>query len=368
MKKNIILKKEILMTKYCKGCGIALQNKDDTALGYVPKLESDYCQRCYKLRHYGEVTVDMKQGIDSEETFKKINQLEGIVFWIVDIFAFEASLIANLNRKLPDKHIVLVLTKRDILPSSVSDEKIFEFVQARLHAEKIHVEGILMVGGFLDSGKEAKDSIENIRDIINQFDQNIIFMGVANAGKSTVINSLLEDETLTTSRNPGTTLDIISIPQDHTVWYDTPGIENYHSVLTYLNKKDLKTVIPVKTILPLVFQIYENQSFAVGGLARVDVVTDGKASVVGNFSRSLSIHRGKLENADALWNDHLNEMLVPALDTSMLTMHTYQSPKMDGKMDVVIHGLGWFCISGAVKSITVKVHKGIHVTFRKAMI
>ena len=356
------------MTKCCKGCGITLQNEDEKALGYVPNLEADYCQRCFRIRHYGDVTVDMKQGIDSNKTLEKINQLDGIVFWIVDVFAFESGLIPHLNKKLPNKNIVMVLTKRDILPSTISDEKIMNFVQQRLQQEDIQVEGILMVGGFLETGQEAKDSIENLKDIIDQFNQNIIFMGVANAGKSTVINALLDEETLTTSRNPGTTLDIVTIPRENTVWYDTPGIENYHSVLTYLNKKDLKTVIPVKTIRPLVSQIYENQSFAVGGLARLDVVTNGKASVVGNFSRNLSIHRGKLEKADALWNNHLNEMLVPALDTSMLTMHTYQAPKYTGKIDVVIHGLGWFCVSGSVQSITVKVHKGIHVTFRKAMI
>ena len=91
--------------------------------------------------------------------------------------------------------------------------------------------------------------------------------------------------------------------------------------------------------------------------------------VVGYFSRSLSIHRGKLENADNLWNKHLNEMLVPCLDTSMLTMHTFQAPKVTNeKLDVVIHGLGWFCISGQIQDVYVRVHKGINVTFRKAMI
>ena len=87
-------------------------------------------------------------------------------------------------------------------------------------------------------------------------------------------------------------------------------------------------VIPTKPIKPFVSQIYEDQSFAAAGLARLDIVVKGKASVVGYFSRSLSIHRGKLENADNLWNKHLNEMLVPCLDTSMLTMHTFQAPKV----------------------------------------
>ena len=42
-------------------------------------------------------------------------------------------------------------------------------------------------------------------------------------------------------------------------------------------------------------------------------------------------------------------------------------PKGD-KMDIVIHGFRWFCVSGAIEEISVKVHKGIYVTFRKAMI
>ena len=194
-------------------------------------------------------------------------------------------------------------------------------------------------------------------------------MGVANAGKSTVLNHLLASKDLTTSQNPGTTLDLVPIPfEDYTI-YDTPGIENTHSLLTHLQPKDLKTVIPTKPIRPFVSQIFEDQSFAAAGLARLDVVVSGKATVVGYFSRSLSIHIGKLSNEDALWQKHLNGMLVPCVDTSLLTMHTFHAPKLEGeKMDVCIHGLGWFCISGQVKDVYVKVHKGIQVTFRKAMI
>lgn len=39
--------------------------------------------------------------------------------------------------------------------------------------------------------------------------RNVIFMGVANAGKSTVLNHLLATKDLTTSQNPGTTLDLV---------------------------------------------------------------------------------------------------------------------------------------------------------------
>lgn len=360
------------MTEYCKGCGVQLQNEDPEGLGYVPKLDASYCQRCFRIRNYGDVTIDMKQGIESNETLDAINQLEGTVFWVVDLFAFESNLISRLNRKLPGKKIVLVLTKRDVLPESLSDEKVYDFVAARLKEEGVSVEDMVIVGGLLKNGQEARESLLRLKAAMDYYRQggNVIFMGTANAGKSTLINGLLHSGDLTTSRNPGTTLGIVPLKQDGYTIYDTPGIENHHSLLSILPAKDLKVVIPTKPIRPFVSQIYENQSFAAGGLARLDVVTDGKATVVGNFSRNLSIHRGKLENADALWNAHLNEMLVPAADTSLLTMHTFHAPKLEKgeKMDIDIAGIGWFTVSGSIKDIYVKVHKGVNVTFRKAMI
>ena len=59
------------MTKYCKGCGVLLQNEDENALGYVPTLDASYCQRCYRIRHYGDVTINMQQGIESNATLEK---------------------------------------------------------------------------------------------------------------------------------------------------------------------------------------------------------------------------------------------------------------------------------------------------------
>lgn len=361
------------MSKYCKGCGVELQNEDVNALGYVPTLDATYCERCFRIRHYGDVTISMQQKIESNETFQKISAIHGVIFWVVDLFNFEASLISRLNQKLDTKDIVLVLTKRDVLPKTLSDKKILQFVQGRLKEENIKVKDILICGYLLRNNEESKTCIENIIEAIDTYrkGRDVIFMGVANAGKSTILNQLLKMENLTTSRHPGTTLDLVPLVQEegYTI-YDTPGIENHHSVLTFLTPKDLKTVIPTKPIKPFVSQIYEDQSFAAGGLARLDIVVKGKASVVGYFSRSLSIHRGKLENADALWNAHLNEMLVPCLDTSMLTMHSFQAPsvKANEKMDVVIQGLGWFCVSGQIQDMYVRVHKGIQVSFRKAMI
>ena len=75
-------------------------------------------------------------------------------------------------------------------------------------------------------------------------------VGVANVGKSTLINAIIQEITgdqnvITTSRFPGTTLDKIEIPLDDGSYiYDTPGIIHRHQMAHYLTAKNLKYVNP----------------------------------------------------------------------------------------------------------------------------
>lgn len=360
------------MTEYCKGCGIRLQNEDPKAVGYVPSLDSSYCQRCYKIRHYGDLTINMQKGIENNETLDKINELDGTVFWVVDLFNLESNLISRLNQKLPGKDIVMVLTKRDVLPATLSDQKILEFVSRKLKEENISVKDIIIGGYMLKKDEKSEQVLDEIVDDIHRYakDGQAVFIGTANAGKSTLVNRLARSEDLTISRNPGTTLDVVRMDGDGFVLYDTPGLENHYSILSMLDPKDLKSAIPTKPVKPLITQIYEDQSFAVGGLARLDITAKGKASVVAYFSRNMPVHRGKLSKADELWEKHLGGMLSPAIDESADTMETWQAPplKPNQKMDIVIQGLGWFTVSGDIQKMEVQVHKGVQVSFRKAMI
>lgn len=42
------------MTKKCSGCGVLLQNDNINKEGYVDDLNKDICERCFKLKYYGE--------------------------------------------------------------------------------------------------------------------------------------------------------------------------------------------------------------------------------------------------------------------------------------------------------------------------
>ena len=46
-------------TKICKGCGAVLQNEFPGKAGYVMKAEQELCQRCFRIRHYNDLTINM---------------------------------------------------------------------------------------------------------------------------------------------------------------------------------------------------------------------------------------------------------------------------------------------------------------------
>ena len=79
------------------------------------------------------------------------------------------------------------------------------------------------------------------------------------------------------------------------------------------------------------------------------------------------LHRSKQPKAEELWKKHYAEMLSPTI-ASLEEQQRFEHHGVDGKLDVVIHGLGWFCISGKLDEIVVYVPKNGNVTFRKAMI
>ncbi len=83
---------------------------------------------------------------------------------------------------------------------------------------------------------------------------------VTNVGKSTLINAIIQEITgdqniITTSRFPGTTLDKIEIPLDDGSYiYDTPGIIHRHQMAHYWQPK-ISHVSPKKEIIPKIYRL-----------------------------------------------------------------------------------------------------------------
>lgn len=107
--------------------------------------------------------------------------------------------------------------------------------------------------------------------------RDVYVVGVTNVGKSSLINSLLkaysdvQDNLITTSEFPGTTLDLIEIPLDeNSSIYDSPGIVNRHQIAHLVDENTLKDILPQSELRPVNYQLNCKQTLYFGGLARLD--------------------------------------------------------------------------------------------------
>ncbi len=346
----------------CRGCGVTLQYTDKQKPGYTPKEGSIYCQRCFRLIHYDDLTISMKQGIDPDTVMEAVERMDAAVLYVCDLFDFESGMIPGLQRKIGEKDIILACTKRDLLPETVSHEKIARFVFGRLKEYGIRIKELILVSGYTKEGiAELKEAVQK-----HASGKQVVVMGRANSGKSTLLNALAGESVLTSSRYPGTTLDFNEFTIDGITYVDTPGIEIGKSILMSAAEQDLKTILPARTIKPKVYQIHEDQSFSIGGLARVDVCCGSAATVTWYLSDAVYLHRSKTADADSLWERQYGKLLVPIPQNAVFT--TYIFKKNEDKNDVCIDGLGWCCISGDAGVVRVKAPSDVNVTFRKAML
>ena len=113
---------------YCPGCGALLQNDDPLKSGFVPKkleAKSNFlCQRCFRLQHYGEAYEDIHYSNDYQTIISKAKQSDALIVYVVDLFAFDCSIINSLITAIKDARVAVICSKRDVIPSSVKDEKL----------------------------------------------------------------------------------------------------------------------------------------------------------------------------------------------------------------------------------------------------
>ena len=368
---------------YCIGCGAEIQSENPNKQGYLPKsvvkksIEENnlVCKRCFRLKNYNEVS-DVELGAeDFYKLIKTLSKRDDLIVKVVDIFDFSGSWIEDVIDIIGNnKDIVLVANKLDLLPKSVKQNKIKQWLFKMLKAKGIKVKDILLISAIKNHGiEEAAARIDELRN-----GKDVYIIGATNVGKSTFINKLIELTTgdknvITTSHFPGTTLGMIEIPLDRaTNIYDTPGIILDYDIAHYLDAESLKLVMPKKEIKARVFQLNAEQSLFFGGMARVDFVKGERQSFTLYASNLVDIHRTKLSNADALFEKHLGTLLKPPFEDniSIFKNQVKKSFKIDDKkIDIVISGLGWITVnSDSGCEIDIYVPEEIEVFVRESII
>ncbi|WP_374978558.1 ribosome biogenesis GTPase YqeH [Mesobacillus zeae] len=361
----------------CTGCGVKIQTGDMDGLGYAPpsSLEKEVivCQRCFRLKHYNEVQDVSLTDDDFLKILNGIGTKDALIVKIIDIFDFNGSWLPGIQRFAGKNPVILIGNKADILPKSVKQNKVIDWMKKEAKENGLVAKDVFLVSASRGHNmREAAEMIDKYRN-----GKDVFVVGCTNVGKSTFINRIIKEVTgegdvITTSHFPGTTLDIIEIPlDDGKSLTDTPGIINHHQMAHYIDKRDLKIITPKKEIKPRVFQLNEQQTLFFGGLARFDYLSGGRKSFTCYLSNELAIHRTKLENADSLYEKHAGEMLTPPRpeqlgDFPELVRHEFTIKQ--AKTDVVFSGLGWVTVNDPGTIIAAHVPKGVQVLLRKSLI
>lgn len=206
----------------CKGCGVKLQYDDPNKIGYTPKEDGKYCQRCFRLTNYHEKSI-VASTISDTKILSSINAKKIFTFFLVDLLNLNNKVIDLYNKITNNK--VLVITKVDTLNNNFEPE----FLKRRI--KKAY--GVNEVLFFSKVSGYGKNEILNICDE----KQKVILAGPTSSGKSSLINYLFS-ENLTVSEYQNTTQDFISIKSGNNLVIDAPGFnEMFNAEEMVLKKK-----------------------------------------------------------------------------------------------------------------------------------
>lgn len=344
-----------MIVRKCKGCGTLLQEERPDEAGFVPKLtlESKYCKRCFRMMHYNELPKIVASNEDYEHVIDDVIKKNGLIVFVVDIFAFKATFNKKMIDKLRNKNVILVANKYDVFPKSTNITNVVNWLSKQCEKIFFKVDAIHIVsskkGYYIDDLTKTIDMARRDRDVY--------FVGCANVGKSSLINALLKkntnikDDVISTSMIPGTTLNEIRIPffEDNKAFVDTPGLINENDVLNSLLPISYNKIMPDSEMKPLTYQISDSNTIFMAGLASVSFSCSDRISVIVYASKNLYIHRCKSERVDELYLKQLGNLLTPPTPSEVENLrYKEETIILDGskKKDIWFSGFGFISIIG----------------------
>lgn len=310
------------MNKVCIGCGSKLQTLDKNKEGYInPKVyeKATLCERCFKIKYYGEAYVTDNPK-DKTSLIKMINDSKKSVVYLVDTLTISKetlSVIDSLSNK-----VYLVLTKRDLLPKSVKNSKLKEYI-----SNLTLIKDVFVISALKNNGVT-----ELYNELIKNNEKSVYVIGYTSSGKSTFINKLLtlngKSGNITTSRLPNTTLECINIKlNDKLTLIDTPGFVSENSSYNFIDVDIYKKLLPKSVIKPKVYTIKKDFMIILGDILRIENNSNEDVNLVFYFKNEI-----KLNKMRSIRNKLLKD-----------------KDKLDVKVsdkDIILEGLGYIKVVG----------------------
>ena len=268
----------------CVGCGVLLQDSNPNDDGYVSSLDKELCMRCFTIKNYGQNKIVNKTNNDYIDILNNIRNTDIVVY---------VSNILTLNLDYIDKfkNVILVLTKRDVLPKSIKDVKVINYIKRKYP----NIIDVIIVSAY------KKYNLDRLYNMLNDYDKyNIYFVGITNSGKSTLINEMIKcyngvEGKITMSSFPSTTLSVVDTKIGKLKIKDTPGIIIDNSIVNYLDSIGIKKINSKKEIKPITFQVKGNGAILVDEFFRIEYSTK-VSSMTFYMANSIKVNSISLKN------------------------------------------------------------------------
>lgn len=336
------------MIKKCSGCGAAFQSSDPERAGYVTAASFDeavICRRCFRIKNYGEYQIINKDDESYKIIFDDIKSKNNLVLYVCDILNIDESLNNLTGFK---GSVIMVITKKDLLPKSVKERKLVDYIKDNYDVNVLSVIFVSAVKNY---------HLDMLRDAIIKYGKGnkTYIVGNTNAGKSTIINAFIkaysnDDSYVTTSGLPATTLSCLEVKiNDDITFIDTPGLVMNNNFVANAKAEDIKKITPRSEIRPRTYQLNKSQSLIIDNYARIDFLDDKKNSVTLYLSNDIKVTKININT-----NDHLRDLNETSFD-------------LPNNNDIVVSGL-CFCKIVCPARVRVFTDKNVLVYSRNNLI
>ncbi len=367
------------MSKKCNGCGIELQSTDENRQGYVPEevlknRKEIYCQRCFKISNYGSyIPMEMTREDYRAEVAKSVSKAK-VALAVFDIIDFEGSFDDEILDVLREMDSIVAVNKVDLIPGDKHPSEVSDWVKERLAEE-----GIVPLDIAIISAK-SKYGINGIVRKLNHFypkGAGVVVMGTTNVGKSSIINGLLGDKKVTTSKYPGTTLKSVvnKIPKTDLTLVDTPGLIPEGRISDMVCQECNLKIVPSKEISRMTFKMKPNRVLAFGGLMWIKVLDneEGNKSIFTAFaSKGVVFHETNEDRIEELLSEHVGGILTPPCnhckDEYQKLPFRKETWTVEEGEELVFKGLGWISVKRGPLKIEINLPEGADVELRDAFI